>query len=193
MPVEGYRVRVKLSKFYIVRGPTRPGPIFSVPDWPPVRAPAPASACPQWGPVTVELPLPLPFSYLMAQMLVVQQAVQMAEDEQVEHPADALDAMRERFLLPGVAAPFGWVTRLRTFGKRVQNTTTSLGGSTGGGSATPGTGPAGGQPYKQSSRLELPSSTAELQGPSNHRGAMAAGPSPHNRQAPGRVGSCTAI
>ncbi|EDN03549.1 predicted protein [Histoplasma mississippiense (nom. inval.)] len=127
MPVEGYRVRVKLSKFYIVRGPTRPRPIFSVPDWPPVRAPAPASACPQWGPVTVELPLPLPFSYLMAQMLVVQQAVQMAEDGQVEHPADALDAMRERFLLPGVAAPFGWVTRLRTFGKRVQNTTTSLG------------------------------------------------------------------
>ncbi|EDN09165.1 predicted protein [Histoplasma mississippiense (nom. inval.)] len=72
----------------------------------------------------------------------------MAEDGQVEHPADALDAMRERFLLPGVAAPFGWVTRLRTFGKRVQNTTTSLGGSTGGGSATPGTGPAGGQPLQ---------------------------------------------
>ncbi|EDN04930.1 predicted protein [Histoplasma mississippiense (nom. inval.)] len=59
--------------------------------------------------------------------LYQKQAVQMAEDEQVEHPADALDAMRERFLLPGVAAPFGWVTRLRTFGKRVQNTTTSLG------------------------------------------------------------------
>jgi hypothetical protein len=63
----------------------------------------------------------------IAQMLVVQRAVQMAEDGQVAHPADALDDMRERFLLPGVATPFAWVIRLRTFGKRIQNTTTSLG------------------------------------------------------------------
>lgn len=63
----------------------------------------------------------------MAQMLVAQRAVQMADHGQVEHPADALEAMRERFLLPGVAAPFNWLTRLRTFGKRIQNTTTSLG------------------------------------------------------------------
>jgi hypothetical protein len=35
--------------------------------------------------------------------------------------------MRERFLIYGVRAPFAWITRLRTYGKKVQNTTTSLG------------------------------------------------------------------
>ncbi|GFF98538.1 predicted protein [Aspergillus udagawae] len=35
--------------------------------------------------------------------------------------------MRERFLLYGVRAPFGWITRLRTYGKKIQNSTTSLG------------------------------------------------------------------
>ncbi|KAA8646653.1 uncharacterized protein ATNIH1004_005328 [Aspergillus tanneri] len=63
----------------------------------------------------------------MAQMLVVERAVQMADDGTVAHPADALDAMRERFLLHGVCAPFAWITRLRTYGKKVQNTTTSQG------------------------------------------------------------------
>ncbi|THC88035.1 hypothetical protein EYZ11_012519 [Aspergillus tanneri] len=63
----------------------------------------------------------------MAQMLVVERAVQMADNGDVAHPADALDAMRERFLLHGVRAPFGWITRLRTYGKKVQNTTTSQG------------------------------------------------------------------
>ncbi|GKZ89798.1 hypothetical protein CBS115989_7196 [Aspergillus niger] len=49
----------------------------------------------------------------MAQMLMVLQAVQFAEPGQVTHPADALDEMRERFLMFGVRAPFGWITRLR--------------------------------------------------------------------------------
>ena len=63
----------------------------------------------------------------MAQMLVVEKAVQMADDGLVAQPADALDDMRERFLLYGVRAPFGWISRLRTYGKKVQNNTTSLG------------------------------------------------------------------
>ena len=63
----------------------------------------------------------------MAQMLVVEQAVQMTDDGRVAHPADALDDMRERFLLYGVRAPFGWISRLRTYGKKVQSNTTSLG------------------------------------------------------------------
>lgn len=63
----------------------------------------------------------------MAQMLVVEQAVQMADDGLVAHPADALDDMRERFLLYGLWAPFSWISRLRTYGKKVQNSTTSLG------------------------------------------------------------------
>jgi hypothetical protein len=63
----------------------------------------------------------------MGQMLVVEQAVQMADEGLVTHPSDALDSMREHFLIYGVRAPFAWITRLRTYGKKVQNTTTSLG------------------------------------------------------------------
>ncbi|KAJ5880166.1 uncharacterized protein N7473_011219 [Penicillium subrubescens] len=63
----------------------------------------------------------------IAQMLVVEQAVQMADDGLVTHPADALDDMRERFLLYRVRATFSWISRLRTYGKKVQNNTTSLG------------------------------------------------------------------
>ncbi|KAE8549021.1 hypothetical protein EYB25_007536 [Talaromyces marneffei] len=35
--------------------------------------------------------------------------------------------MRERFLVHGTRSPFAWITRLRTYGKKIQNTTTSLG------------------------------------------------------------------
>ena len=63
----------------------------------------------------------------MAQMMVVQWAMQQADDGHVEHPADGLDDMRERFLMHGVRAPFGWITRLRMYGKKIQSTTTSLG------------------------------------------------------------------
>jgi hypothetical protein len=63
----------------------------------------------------------------VAQMLVALRAVREAEAGEVSHPADALDKMRERFLIYGVRAPFGWITRLRTYGKKIQNSTTSLG------------------------------------------------------------------
>ncbi|GFF61387.1 conserved hypothetical protein, partial [Aspergillus udagawae] len=63
----------------------------------------------------------------MAQMLVALQAVHLTKAGAVSHPADALDNMRERFLLYGVRAPFSWITRLRTYGKKIQNSTTSLG------------------------------------------------------------------
>ncbi|GFG01000.1 conserved hypothetical protein [Aspergillus udagawae] len=63
----------------------------------------------------------------MAQMLVALQAVHLTKAGAVSHPADALDDMREHFLLYGVRAPFGWITRLRTYGKKIQNSTTSLG------------------------------------------------------------------
>jgi hypothetical protein len=63
----------------------------------------------------------------MAQMLVALRAVREAKAGQVSHPADALDEMRERFLVYGVRAPFGWIARLRTYGKKIQNSTTSLG------------------------------------------------------------------
>jgi hypothetical protein len=60
-------------------------------------------------------------------MLVALQAVHLTKAGAVSHPADALDEMRERFLLYRVRAPLGWITRLRTYGKKIQNSTTSLG------------------------------------------------------------------
>jgi hypothetical protein len=63
----------------------------------------------------------------MAQMLVALRAVREAEAGRVSHAADAVDEMRERFLLYGVRAPFGWIARLRTYGKKIQNSTTSMG------------------------------------------------------------------
>jgi hypothetical protein len=71
-------------------------------------------------------------SYLSAfvkisQMLVIQMSVVMSEDGEIEHPADVLDEMRERFLMHGTRSPFNWVLRLRAYGKRIRNSTTSLG------------------------------------------------------------------
>ena len=63
----------------------------------------------------------------IAQMLVAEQAVRVAESGSVAHPTDALDDMRARFLLYGAQVPFGWIARLRAYGKKVQNSTTSLG------------------------------------------------------------------
>jgi hypothetical protein len=63
----------------------------------------------------------------MVQMLVALRAIREAEAGRVSHAADALDEMRERFLLFRVRAPFSWITRLRTYGKRIQNSTTSMG------------------------------------------------------------------
>ena len=71
-------------------------------------------------------------SYLSAfvkisQMLVIQMSVMMSDNGEIKHPADALDTMRERFLMHGTQAPFNWVLRLRAYGERIQNSTTSLG------------------------------------------------------------------
>jgi hypothetical protein len=52
-------------------------------------------------------------------MLVALRAVREAEAGRASHPADALDEMRERFLLFGVRAPFSWIARLRTYGKKI--------------------------------------------------------------------------
>jgi hypothetical protein len=55
----------------------------------------------------------------MAQILVALRAVREAEAGHVSHPADALDEMRECFLIYGVRAPFGWIARLRTYEKKI--------------------------------------------------------------------------
>ncbi|GFF59231.1 predicted protein [Aspergillus udagawae] len=56
----------------------------------------------------------------MAQMLVALQVVHLTKAGAVSHPIDALDEMRKCFLLYGI-------TQLRTYGKKIQNSTTSLG------------------------------------------------------------------
>lgn len=63
----------------------------------------------------------------ISQMLVAQRAVYSAEDGLVKHPGDALNEMRECFLVYGVWASFGWIIRLWMYGKKIQNTSTSLG------------------------------------------------------------------
>lgn len=60
-------------------------------------------------------------------MLVVQRSVLAADEGEVEHPADLLDEMRERFMIYGSRSPFNWALRLRVYGKKVRNSTTSLG------------------------------------------------------------------
>jgi hypothetical protein len=54
-------------------------------------------------------------------------SLMMSDDGEIEHPVDALDTMRERFLMHGTRSFFNWVLRLRAYGKRIRNSITSLG------------------------------------------------------------------
>ena len=63
----------------------------------------------------------------VAQMPVVQNAVEGAKDRLVSHLADLLDEMRMRFLMHGTRSPFSWASRLRVYGKKVRDSTTCLG------------------------------------------------------------------
>ncbi|KAF3032331.1 hypothetical protein E8E12_004059 [Didymella heteroderae] len=54
-------------------------------------------------------------------------SVLMAEEGQIEHPSDVLDEMRERFMIHGSRSPFNWVLQLRAYGKKIRNSSTSLG------------------------------------------------------------------
>jgi hypothetical protein len=44
----------------------------------------------------------------MAQMLVVQRSVVAADEDEVMHPSDMLDEMRERFMVRGSRTAFDW-------------------------------------------------------------------------------------
>lgn len=63
----------------------------------------------------------------IGQILVIQRSVLAAEEGDVEHPANLLDEMRERFMIYGSRSPFNWALRLRAYGKKICNRTTSLG------------------------------------------------------------------
>jgi hypothetical protein len=63
----------------------------------------------------------------MAQMLVVQRSVVAADEDEVMHPSDMLDEMRERFMVRGSRTAFDWTCGLRSYAKKVVSNTTSLG------------------------------------------------------------------
>ena len=63
----------------------------------------------------------------IAQIIILQTAVEAADRGEIDHPADLLGEMRERFMIHGTRSPFNWASRLRTYGKKVRDSTTSLG------------------------------------------------------------------
>jgi hypothetical protein len=63
----------------------------------------------------------------VSQMLVVQSAVLAVENGLCDNPGDRLNEIRERFLIYDSRSPFNWVLRLRAYGKKIRNNTTSLG------------------------------------------------------------------
>ena len=63
----------------------------------------------------------------MAQLLVLRQAVAAREAGECDHPAQALEEMQERFMVYGTRSPMNWIQKLRTYGKRIADTTTGLG------------------------------------------------------------------
>jgi hypothetical protein len=63
----------------------------------------------------------------MAQLLVVQRAVVAAETGETEYPAQMLEVMQDRFMTYGSRSPINWAQKLRVYGKKIRDTTTSLG------------------------------------------------------------------
>jgi hypothetical protein len=63
----------------------------------------------------------------IAQLLVLQKAVMMAEDGLAQDPLDPLDEMRERLMTLNNTTPFTWALHMRSYGKQIRDSTTSLG------------------------------------------------------------------
>ena len=63
----------------------------------------------------------------IAQLLVLQQAVVAAEAGETEYPAEMIDVMHNRFMVYGSRSPINWIQKLRTYRKKIRDTTTSLG------------------------------------------------------------------
>jgi hypothetical protein len=63
----------------------------------------------------------------IAQLLVVQRVVLAVEEDEVDHIADVLEVMQDRFMVYGTRSPMNWALKLRAYGKKIQDTTTGLG------------------------------------------------------------------
>jgi hypothetical protein len=63
----------------------------------------------------------------IAQLLMLQKAVQLTEDGIVQDPLDPQNEIHNRFMTLENATPFTWAVHLKALGKRVRDCTTSLG------------------------------------------------------------------
>jgi hypothetical protein len=63
----------------------------------------------------------------IAQMLVLQRAVAAADGSETEYPAQMIEAMQDRFMVYGSRSPINWAQKLRVYGKKIRDSTTSLG------------------------------------------------------------------
>jgi hypothetical protein len=63
----------------------------------------------------------------IAQLLILQKSVILAEEGLVQDPLDPLDEIRKRSMTLDNVTPFTWALHLRSLGKRTRDCTTSLG------------------------------------------------------------------
>lgn len=63
----------------------------------------------------------------ISQMLVLEKALRSSEKRQSGDPLDFLEEMRERFMTVDCRSPFSWAVQLRSFGKKIRDSTTSIG------------------------------------------------------------------
>lgn len=63
----------------------------------------------------------------IAQLLVLQKAVLLAESGDCTDPIEPLDEMRERFMTVDNCSPISWCISLRSFGKKIRDSITSIG------------------------------------------------------------------
>jgi hypothetical protein len=63
----------------------------------------------------------------IAQLLVLQRVVVAAEHGETEHPAEMIEDMQGRFMVYGSRSAINWAQKLRVYGKKIRDSTTSLG------------------------------------------------------------------
>ncbi len=63
----------------------------------------------------------------MAQLLIGARALLAVEEDEATHPAEALEAMQQRFFYEGTRSPMCWIRKMRVYAKKIQDTTASLG------------------------------------------------------------------
>lgn len=63
----------------------------------------------------------------ISQMLVLESAFRTCQTNRSVDPLDLLEEMRERFMTIDYCTPFSWTIQLRSFGKKIRDSTTSIG------------------------------------------------------------------